>query len=116
MTETSYVERYFKTIVVASFVEVCYLGGFDYDEIFEFASFITGENITMSNLAVYRNVIMDELQKQYPELERRIYLHDGDSLDEDIVNEFKDNYVKKYGKHMKIQSMKKYTIKKLKYK
>ena len=114
MIETNYVERYFKTEVVASFVEVCYFGGFKYEEIFEFASFITGENINMSNIALYRNIIMDELEKQYPELERRIYLHEGDCLDEDIVNEFKDNYIKKYGKHMKIRSIKKYTIKKLK--
>ena len=54
-------ERYFKTDIVASYVEVCNLSNCKFDEILEFASFITGEKIDINNLAKYRDTIMNIL-------------------------------------------------------
>ena len=97
-------EKYFKTEVVASLVEVCYLGGFDYNEIFELASFILNEDVNMSNLYKYRADIMYELNKMYPDLNRNIMLHNGDIISEDIIDSFKESYKRLYGDYMLIKS------------
>ena len=133
-------ERYFKTEVVASLVEVCYLGGFDYNEIFKLASFITKENIDVSNIKNYRDIIMSELTKLYPDIKRHIFLSDCDikidicalTLKPDmnkelyesfnicetpkIVEYYKKYYKEKYGDFMLIKSIDKNYVKKLTYK
>ncbi len=107
-------EKYFKTDIVASFVEVCYLGGFEYEKIFEFASFVVGEEVNMSNISYYRNTIMNILKEQYPFLKRNLYLENGESLNEDYIKNYKKWYRDNYGKYMLVKSVKKEYVKQLK--
>ena len=98
-------EKYFKTEVVASYVEVCFFGGFKYDEIYELASFIMGRDMNMCDLAKYRSEIMYELNKLYPNLERNIYMANGDLVvDEEIIESYKEAYKKIYGDYMLVRS------------
>ena len=115
-----YKEKYFKTEVVASFVEVCFFGGFDYKEIFEMASFIMGEEVNMSNIMKYRSLIMFELNKLYPDLKRNLFMNNDDILSEKEINKYKEKYLKKYGMYMLVRTrpkvysdnnIKKYTLK-----
>lgn len=106
-------ERYFKTEIIASFIEVCYFGGFNYEEIFDFASFITGENVDSHNIVYFRNTIMEILNEQYPELKRDLYLRNGDYVSEKEVNKYINSYKSKYGNYMLIKSIKKQSIKRL---
>lgn len=107
---TRNIERVFKTEVVASFVEVCYFGGFDYYEIFEFASFITGEDINAMNISKYRNIILNVLKEEYPELERHIFLCTGEVVNSDDLTNYLQMYKEKYGDYMKVKSIKKETV------
>ena len=111
MTITKSQESLFKTEVVASFVEVCYFGGFDYNEVFELASFITGEDINMSHIWNYRNIIMDELKKDYPELERHVFAANGDWLNKRDMNYYLNYYKSTYGDYMLIKPIKKIPVK-----
>lgn len=108
-------EKKFKTEVVASFVEVCYFGDFDYYEVFKLASFITGEEINMCNIHKYREVIMNSLNETYPDLTRHIYLANGDCAHKHVIDYYRNYYIEKYGKHMLIKSIKKVPVKTLKY-
>ena len=96
-------EKKYKIEIVASFVEVCYFGGFDYDEVFEFASFITGVKIDSLNINEYRKLIMQELNKQYPELNRNIYLKNGNILSKNLLETYTLVYKKKYGDYITIK-------------
>ena len=111
MIETKNKERFFKTEIIASFVEVCYFGGFKYSELLDFASFVTGEYITPSELGKYRITILEFLKETYPELERTLYLSNGDIANEQVINYYKNKYISKYGEYMRIKSMKKTSVK-----
>ena len=114
MIKTKNQEKKFDTLVVASLVEVCYFGGFDYKKIFELASFITGEDINMSNIAKYREIIIEHLKKDYPELNRNIYLKNGEILSKKELSHYKSYYIQNYGDKMIIKSIKKIPVKILK--
>ena len=68
----------------------------------------------MSNIAKYRNIIMDLLKKDYPDLKRNIFLANGDILNERELVKYLNEYMEKYGDYMLIKSIKKETVKKLK--
>ena len=104
-------KRLVKTEVVASFVENCYLGEFDFNEVFELASFITGKDINMSNIYKYREIIMDKLKENYPDLVRHIYIANGDCASKHIIDDYKNYYLETYGKYMLIKSIKKIPVK-----
>jgi len=121
-------ERYFKTDIVASYVEVCNLSNCKFDEILEFASFITGEKIDINNLAKYRDTIMNILREQYPDLKRNIYLTTNtDVISHDYLlgNEYLyasnneclynlNAYKEAYGEYMLIKSINRDKVKTLK--
>ena len=46
-------EKYFKTAIVVTIVENYIYGDFTYNELYEFANFITGINIKIGDLLLY---------------------------------------------------------------
>ena len=65
----------------------------------------------MSNIANYREIIMEELRKEYPMLIRHIYLPNGEIIINKELNYYKNYYKEKYGEHMTIKSIKKIPVK-----
>jgi len=124
------IEREFDIKVVASFVENKVLVVIDKNytatkrkkimdkftaDLFDFCSFITGENIDFSNLSLYSHIIKNLLVEQYPNMNNRL-LHEYDSefaSEKQIINGIM-KYKKLYGDTIRIKSLKKEMVKSLK--
>jgi len=124
------IEREFDIKVVASFVENRVLVVMDKNytankrkkvmdkftnDLFDFCSFITGENINFANLSLYYFTIKNLLVEQYPNMNDRL-LYDNDSeftSEKQIINGIM-KYKELYGDTIKIKSLKKEMVKSLK--
>jgi len=123
-------EKEFDIKVVASFVENRVLVVMDKNytankrkkvmdkftnDLFDFCSFITGENINFANLSLYYFTIKNLLVEQYPNMNDRL-LYDNDSeftSEKQIINGIM-KYKELYGDTIKIKSLKKEMVKSLK--
>ena len=123
-------EKEFDIKVVASFVENKVLvileknytenkrkkvmDKFEHD-LFEFCSFITGENIDFSNLSLYAPTIKNILTEQYPNMKYRVMCVDECRLasDKEIASAIM-KYKEAYGDTIRIKSIKKEMTKSLK--
>jgi len=124
------IEKEFDIKVVASFVENRVLVVMDKNytankrkkvmdkftnDLFDFCSFITGENINFANLSLYYFTIKNLLVEQYPNMNDRL-LYDNDSeftSEKQIINGIM-KYKELYGDTIKIKSLKKEMVKSLK--
>lgn len=124
------IEREFDINIVASFVENKVLVVLDKnytankrkkvmdrftDDLFEFCSFITGENINFSNISLNAYTIKNLLTEQYPNMKYRLINVDDSRLltDKEIASVIM-KYKEQYGDTIKIKSIKKEMVKSLK--
>lgn len=124
------IEKEFDIKVVASFVENRVLVAIDKNytankrkkvmdkftnDLFDFCSFITGENIDFSNLSLYSNTIRNILVEQYPNMKYKMLYDDDSELmgEKQIINGIM-KYKEIYGDTIKIKSIKKEMVKSLK--
>lgn len=124
------IEKEFDINIVASFVENKVLVVLDKnytankrkkvmdrftDDLFEFCSFISGENINFSNISLYAYTIKNLLTEQYPNMKYRLINVDDSRLltDKEIASVIM-KYKEQYGDTIKIKSIKKEMVKSLK--
>ena len=109
--------------IIASFIENKVLIGIDKnytankrkkilekfeEDLFDFCSFITGENINYTNLSLYAPTIKRLLIEQYPNMNNKIINTDGYRiLSEKEINESILKYKELYGDKIVIRSLKK---------
>ena len=124
------IEKDFDIKIVASFVENKVLVVLDKNytankrkkvmdkftnDLFEFCSFITGENISFSNLYLYTQTIKNLLTEQYPNMkENLINIDESRTLTDKEIATVILKYKKLYGDTVKIKSIKKEIVKTLK--
>jgi len=89
------------------------LGGVNLSDIFDFCSFILGEEVSYENIINKRANIMELLNNQYPNMKRTLFLSNDDVINNELVRSIIDDYKKEYGDEIIIKSSKKDTIKSL---
>ena len=127
--KNEYIEKDFDVAIIASIIENKVLVILDSNlsanrrkrimkkfekDLFDFCSFITGENIDFSNLDRFISIIKKLIIEQYPNMEYKLYSDVYEKFtDDDIINAI-SKYRNKYGDFIKIKSIKKYKTKTLK--
>ena len=128
--ESKNLEREFDIKLIASFVENKVLVVFNKNytankrkkimekfenDLFDFCSFITGENIDFSNLSLYVPIIKKLLVEQYPNMQyRQLSVDECKTLSDKEINNAIIKYKLLYGDTVKIKSLKKEMVKSLK--
>lgn len=116
-TETENLEREFPIEVIASTFEKRYLineeNAENFDEVLkDFWCFITNEEVNLSNIDRFNNIIQNEILKQHPDLHIYNYPTLFWNINDEIRKDIIDWYKSKNGKTIKIKSLKKGYIKK----
>ena len=107
-------EKKFRVEQVASVIEVCYLT--EPSDVYEFCTFIMGEDINPGNIYEKSNEITNLIKEQYPRMKRTLFLANGDSIPPKRVKQIVAKYQDKFGEYIKIKSKDKEVIKTLNYK
>lgn len=103
--ETENLERTFSIEVIASTLENRLLAPLD--EIKDFWCFITNENVDLSNIYRFKNIIEHEILEQYPNLKILNSSSNKWFLNEDETEFIKKWYINNNGKYISIKSIKK---------
>lgn len=109
--ETVQLEREFPIEVIASIFENRLFAPLE--EIEDFASFITNENVNLSNIQRFIPTIQNEILKQYPNLNVLCFSNNEICLSPRRIEWTKDWYIKHNGNTLMIKSLKKGCIKTL---
>lgn len=103
--ETENLERIFPIEVIASTLENRLLASLE--EIKDFWCFITNENVDLSNIYRFKNIIENEVLKQYPNLKVLNYSSNNWFLEEEEAEFIKKWYIENNEKYINIKSIKK---------
>lgn len=105
-TETENIVKIFPIEVVASTFENRLLAE-NYDIVKDFWTFITNENVDLSNITRFENIIKQEILEQYPNLKILNYRNDRWFLDDGEVDFVRNWYKEQNGEFIIIKSIKK---------
>ena len=109
--EENYNIRSFKIEAVASVVEVVRLC--DNKDIFDFCSFVMGEDVNTTNIHIYRDEIIKIINTDYPDMIRTLFIPDGYCLKKIEMDKLIHFYKTKYGDEILVRKYNKENSKKL---
>lgn len=110
--ETKQLEKEYPIEVIASTFENRLLA--KYDLIEDFWSFITNENVNLSNINRFLNFIKEEVMRQNPNLKILSYSSNQEIINEQEIEKINNWYKMKNGDFIVIKSLKKGYTKTLK--
>lgn len=103
--ETENLEKEFPIEVIASTLENRFLAPLE--DIENFWCFITNENVNLSNIYRFKNIIENEVLKQYPNFKVLNYSSNNWFLEEEEAEFIKKWYIENNEKYINIKSIKK---------